>query len=47
LYRWEWQKPPYPPAVRNLGKAIVIFGATFVGLVAIASALAAWGLIDL
>ncbi|OKH18665.1 phycobilisome rod-core linker polypeptide CpcG [Hydrococcus rivularis NIES-593] len=46
-YRWEWQKPPYPKAARMLGKAIAIFGATFVGLVAIASALAAWGLINL
>lgn len=46
-YRWEWQKPPYPPAVRLIGKALVIFGVSFVGLVAIASALAAWGLIDL
>jgi phycobilisome rod-core linker protein len=46
-YRWAWQKPPYPPAVRAIGSAIAIFGATFVGLVAIASALAAWGIISL
>jgi phycobilisome rod-core linker protein len=47
MYRWDWQKPPYPAAARMLGKGIVIFGATFVGLIAIASTLAAWGLIDL
>jgi phycobilisome rod-core linker protein len=46
-YRWEWQKPPYPPAVRLIGKVLVIFGVSFVGLVAIASTLAAWGLIEL
>jgi phycobilisome rod-core linker protein len=46
-YRWEWQKPPYPPAARMLGKAIIIFGSAFVGFVVIATALAAWGLIKL
>jgi phycobilisome rod-core linker protein len=46
-YRWQWQKPPYPPAVRTVGRAIAIFGATFVGLIAVASALAAWGIISL
>lgn len=46
-YRWAWQKPPYPPAVRAIGRAIAIFGATSIGLVAIASALAAWGIISL
>ena len=46
-YRWAWQKPPYPPAIRAIGSAIAIFGATFISLVAIATALAAWGIISL
>jgi phycobilisome rod-core linker protein len=46
-YRWEWQKPPYPAAVRTLGKVIVIGGAALVGLGFGAVALAAWGLIRL
>jgi phycobilisome rod-core linker protein len=46
-YRWEWQKPPYPKAVRLFGAAIAIFGAAFLSSVVIASALAAWGLIKL
>jgi phycobilisome rod-core linker protein len=46
-YRWAWQRPPYPPAVRAIGSAIAIFGATFISLVAIATALAAWGIISL
>lgn len=45
--RWAWQKPPYPQGVRLLGAGLAIFGATFIGGLAIASALAAFGLISL
>ena len=46
-YRWEWQKPPYPKAVRVAGRIITVTGAVVVGAGAMAIALAAWGLITL
>jgi phycobilisome rod-core linker protein len=45
--RWDWQKPPYPAQVRLAGKVIVIAGAGLLTLGAIATALAAWGIISL
>lgn len=41
--RWQWQKPPYPPAVRKVGAAITIFGASAIGLIAIAVILSWFG----
>ncbi len=46
-YTWNWQRPPYPKAVRLLGQAIVISGAVILGVGTIAVALAAWGIISL
>ncbi len=46
-YRWAWQQPPYPVWVRRTGTAIAVGGSIFVGALAIASALAAWGIISL
>ena len=46
-YRWQWQKPPYPKAVRLAGKIITVTGAIIVGAGAIAIALSAWGFISL
>jgi phycobilisome rod-core linker protein len=45
--RWEWQKPPYPAGVRLAGKVIIITGAGILTIGAIATALAAWGIISL
>lgn len=41
--RWQWQKPPYPAAVRRIGAGITIFGAAFVGILAIAVILSWFG----
>ena len=46
-YRWEWQKPPYPKVARIAGLIITVTGAFVVGAGAIATALAAWGFINL
>lgn len=32
--RWQWQKPPYPEAVRRVGAGITILGASVLGLTA-------------
>lgn len=45
--RWQWQKPPYPAAVRRLGAGIAIFGVAFVGLLAIAVILSWFGWVHL
>ncbi len=47
MYRWAWQKPPYPKAVRQAGAAIAIAGSTIVGLMAIATVLSWFGWIHL
>jgi phycobilisome rod-core linker protein len=47
VYRWEWQKPPYPASVRLTGKIITLTGAGLLILGLIATALAAWGIISL
>jgi phycobilisome rod-core linker protein len=47
VYRWQWQRQPYPEGVRLAGKAIAIAGAGLLGLGVIAVALAAWGIISL
>jgi phycobilisome rod-core linker protein len=44
---WDWQKQPYPVGVQLAGKIFTIAGAGFVTLVAVAVALAAWGIISL
>lgn len=41
--RWEWQKPPYPAAVRRVGAGIAIFGVSFVGLLLIGVVLSWFG----
>ena len=46
-YRWQWQKPPYPAAVRGIGAAITIGGALLLTAGTVAVALAAWGIITL
>ena len=46
-YRWQWQKPPYPKAVRLTGLIITATGAIILGAGVIAIALSAWGLISL
>ena len=46
-YRWQWQKPPYPAAVRGIGTAITIGGALLLTAGTVAVALAAWGIITL
>ncbi|NER79006.1 MAG: phycobilisome rod-core linker polypeptide CpcG [Leptolyngbya sp. SIO1D8] len=46
-YRWAWQKPPYPKAVRQIGAGITIFGATFVGLLAVSTVLSWFGFLHL
>ncbi|MEM1425737.1 MAG: phycobilisome rod-core linker polypeptide [Cyanobacteria bacterium P01_H01_bin.130] len=46
-YRWAWQKPPYSPVVQAVGKVITLGGAAFVAGLFIASALGAFGLIQI
>lgn len=46
-YRWEWQKPPYPLAVRRVGQAVTILGAALLAIGAIAVFLAALDLMKL
>jgi phycobilisome rod-core linker protein len=41
--RWDWQKPPYPQGVQVLGKVLAYGGATFFGLIAIATILSWFG----
>lgn len=45
--RWEWQRQGVPAAAQAVGKGLTIGGAIFVGGLAIATALAAFGLISL
>lgn len=46
-YRWAWQKQPYPAWMGFTGKIIIITGAGLIGLLILAVALAAWGIITL
>ena len=46
-YRWDLQKPPYPPLVQLAGKVILFGGAGVLTFGVIAVALAAWGVITL
>ncbi len=46
-YRWAWQRPPYSPAARAIGKVLTLGGAAFVAGLVIASALGAFGLIQI
>jgi phycobilisome rod-core linker protein len=41
--RWDWQKPPYPPVVRQIGAGITIFGASFLGLLILGTILSWFG----
>lgn len=45
--RWAWQKPPYPKGVYILGKVLAYGGATFFGLIAIATILSWFGLVHI
>jgi len=47
IYRWQWQKQPYPTGVYLAGKAVLYTGAVLVSLGVIAVALSAWGIITL
>ena len=46
-YRWEWQKPPYPFAVRAIGAVITLGGAALVTGLFLAIALSAVGIIHI
>lgn len=46
-YRWAWQKPPYPPAVRKVGQVITVGGAVFFGAIAAGVVLSWFGLLSL
>lgn len=46
-YLWDWQKPPYPKAVRQVGAAIAYGGGALLLAGTVAIALAAWGIIPL
>ncbi|MDA0673204.1 MAG: phycobilisome rod-core linker polypeptide [Cyanobacteria bacterium] len=46
-HRWAWQKPPYPPAVRQVGKAITVGGAVFFGAIAVGVVLSWFGWLSL
>jgi phycobilisome rod-core linker protein len=41
--RWDWQTPPYSPAVLRIGAGIAIFGASFVGLLLVGVVLSWFG----
>jgi phycobilisome rod-core linker protein len=45
--RWQWQKPPYPKAVRKVGAAITIFGASAAGLLTVMVILSWFGWITI
>lgn len=47
IYRWQWQKQPYPAGVYLAGKVILYTGVALVSLGVIAVALSAWGVIGL
>ena len=46
-YRWSWQKPPYPKALRLVGAGITIAGATVLGLGAVSVVLSWFGWLHL
>ena len=46
-YRWDWQRPPYSPVARAIGKVITLGGAALVAGLFIAIALGAVGLIQI
>ena len=46
-YRWAWQQPPYPLAVRLVGTVVTIAGAGLLAFGIVALALSAWGIITL
>lgn len=46
-YRWSWQRPPYPKAYALIAQTIFYGGLVALAGIAIAVALAAWGIISL
>jgi phycobilisome rod-core linker protein len=46
-YRWAWQQPPYPKAVRQVGQALTIGGAVFFGAIAAGVVLSWFGWLSL